>query len=213
MNVHQKTPKSRPRLLDGLRIIWAIAFKDILEALKNKNAIAILLSSLFMVFVYRALPALESRSAPTNLLIYNEGNSALTALLDNSDVYKVYTYTSQEQMLRQLAEGETPELGLVIPADFDQTLEAGGVPDLQGFVMNWMSQEQVAALQQGVEAEINRLLGRAVPVQIEGNVVFMLPESGGAGVQAALGIAYVVIVIGLTLIPHLMLEEKQTNTL
>jgi len=209
----ERTFQSRPRLLDGLRIIWAITFKDILEALKNKNAIAILLSSLFMVFFYRALPALESRSAPTNVRIYDEGNSALTALLDNSDVYKVYTYTSKEQMLRLLANGESPELGLVIPIDFDQTLEAGGVPDLQGFVMNWMSEEQVAALQQGFETEISRLLGRAVPVQVEGNVVYMLPESNGAGVQAALAIAYVLIIIGLTLIPHLMLEEKQTNTL
>ena len=201
------------RLQDHLRIILAIAAKDILEAIKNKNTIIVMISSLFIVIMYWALPLLETGQEPTGLLVYDAGDSSLVPLLENQGTYRIRAYDTEEQMLRRLAAGDWPELGLLVPADFDQTLEAGGTPRLQGFLMNWLSAKQSQELVQNFEAELQSLYGRSIPLQTQGNVVYMRPDIRGAGVQAAMSTSFLLIMIGVTLIAHLMMEEKQTKTI
>ena len=203
----------RPRLREDARIIWALFAKDVLEALKNKNTIVVLFTSLFMVFFYRALPALATQGEPVNLLIYDAGNSRLVPLLENSRNIKLYTYPSEERMQQFLANGETPELGLVIPPNFDQAIQAGETPGLRGYVLRWVNENDAEALRRAVETEIGALLGRPVPVELAEDRVDLLPESSGLGEPAAFGLAFVLIMIGVILIPHLMLEEKQNRTL
>jgi len=198
---------------ENSRIIWAITAKDLVEALKNKNTIALVITSLLMLVLYRGLPILESRADPPHLRIYDPGNSALVAFLENSDRVDVSTYPSEEQMKENLANSDVPELGLVIPADFDQEIESGGEPQLQGYFMNWVNLQKAVEIQQAIEAEISGLVGRPVQIQIQGNLVFPTPDSGGLGVTAGLGLIFVITMIGLVLIPHLMVEEVNTHTL
>jgi len=198
---------------DSVRIIWAITAKDIVEAVKNKNTLTVIITSLFMLLVYRGLPVLESRGEPTNLLVYDAGESALVAFLENSQAVNVYTYPSEEDMKRYLANGLVPELGLVIPQDFDRIIEAGGAPDLQGYVMHWVDEETAAELKLTTEAEISRLVGVPVLIRSQGNIVSTLPDSGGIGVNAGFGFIFAITMIGLSMIPHLILEEKHSRTL
>jgi hypothetical protein len=51
------------RLKEDTRIIWALFTKDVLEALKNKNTVVVILTSLLMVFFYRGLPPCSARRA------------------------------------------------------------------------------------------------------------------------------------------------------
>lgn len=195
------------------RIIWALFAKDALEALKNKNTIVVIFTSLFMVFFYRGLPILSMQGEPINVLIYDPGNSDLLARLENSRNIQPYTYPSEERMKQFLANGEVPELGLVVPANFDQALQAGENPELRGYVLRWVSENDAEALRRTVETEIGALLGRPVPIELSNDRVDLLPESGGLGEMAAFGLAYILIMTGVILIPHLMLEEKQNRTL
>ena len=113
-------------------------------------------------------------------------------------------------MKKFLSRGETPELGLVIPTGFDQSLEAGQPLPLQGYVLNWVTAEQARELESQVEGEIARLVGQPVNIQMDGNVVYMTSTSDGyLGFQWAWALGLVVIMIGLTSIPHLMMEEKK----
>jgi ABC-2 type transport system permease protein len=196
------------------RITWAITAKDILEALKNKNTISVLVISLLMVVFYRYQSALFYGNEPLNVLVYDAGESLLVPLLENNQAFEVWTgYTSQERMQVKLADGDVPELGLVIPANFDQRLQAGEETILQGYVMNWVKPEQALGVQSTVQDEISSLLGMPVTINIEGNVVYPKPDSGGVGVTAGFAALFILVMVGLTLIAHLMLEEKQSGTL
>jgi ABC-2 type transport system permease protein len=166
------------------------------------------------VVFYRFLPVLTTGQEPLNVLIYDAGNSALGAYLENSQTIEAWTgYEDETHMMRKLAHGQSPELGLVIPADFDQALESGGEAILQGYVMYWVAQDEAVQMKRQMEAEIAALLGRPVVISLDGNTVYHSPEASGLGVQAAMGLIFAVLMIGLTMIPHLMLAEKQSRTL
>jgi ABC-2 type transport system permease protein len=196
-----------------LRIIWAIVAKDLLEALKNKNTIAVILTSLFVVFAYRGIPILTSSGEKTAVLIHDAGNSTLFALLENNQNYRFYAFPSEEAMKAEMGDAEAPELAISIPEGFDQALERGETPQLRGFAIHWLEQADVDALKDGLEAEISHLLGREITIQMQAGRVFNNTESGGLGMWATLSLVFLIIMIGMTLIPHLMMEEKQTHTL
>lgn len=195
-----------------VRIIWAIAAKDIVEAVKNKNTLTVLISVLFIVGFYRVMPVLTNEDDMPCILVYDAGDSRLATMLDNSDAIKLYTYSSEEKMRKYLTRGDVPELGLVIPADFDQAVANGDPLDLQGYVLYWVSESDAAELEQFAETHVAELLGVPVEIQTAGNTVYMQPDSGG-GVMAALGIIFVTIMIGISLVPHLILEEKKSKTI
>ena len=208
------TPQiKRSSLREDTRILMALFAKDVLEALKNKNTIVVIFSSLLMVFFYRALPALSAQGEPLNLLIYDPGSSRLVALLENSRDIRPCTYPTEARMKQFLANGEVPELGLVIPANFDQAVQAGETPELRGYVLHWVSEKDAEELRRAAETEISVLLGLPVRIDLEEERVDLLPNSSGLGETAGFGLAFVLIMIGVILIPHLMLEEKQNRTL
>jgi ABC-type transport system involved in multi-copper enzyme maturation permease subunit len=205
--------KLRAPSKEDLRIVWAIAAKDIGEALRNKNTISVLLSVLFIIVMYRALPALEQGNAPPNVLLYDAGESALVVALENSQAVELYTYNSAEDMKHYLANGQMPELGLVIPAGYDQALAAGDPVALQGYVLHWVDQGDILELERLVEGEATRLMGAPVSIQIAQERIYPWMDSGGVSVLTGLAIGFVALMTGMILPPHLMLEEKQAHTM
>jgi ABC-2 type transport system permease protein len=206
--------KLRSNLRTDVRIIWAIAAKDISGALKNKNALTVLLSVLFLVSFYRFMPALTGRDDETPILrLYDAGESELVTLLDNSSAVKVYTYPSEEDMTFYLTNADVPQLGLVIPAGFDESLAAGQALRLQGYTLYWVSGSESAELRQFAELHIAELLDAPVEIQTAGNTVHMRPESRGLGLTASLGIVFATTVIGISFIPHIILDERQSRTM
>lgn len=201
------------RLVDKMRIVWAIVAKDLLETLKNKNTISVILTSLLVVFAYRAIPTLTSSGEKTALLVYDAGDSALISLLENARNLRVYGFPSEDKMKAEMGDAEYPELAIVIPEGFDQALERGETPALQGYAIHWLRQSDVEALKGTVEAEISRLLGRDISIQVGAERVYNHTKSSGLGMWATLSIVFLIVMVGMTLVPHLMLEEKQTHTL
>ena len=57
MNKRQATAR------EGLRIVWAITAKDLLDALKNKTTLGVLLSVLFVLVAYQLLPKWQRGSS------------------------------------------------------------------------------------------------------------------------------------------------------
>jgi ABC-2 type transport system permease protein len=106
-----------------------------------------------------------------------------------------------------------PELGLVIPAGFDQALAAGQPPEVQGYTLYWVSAEDAKALRTLVEEEIIALVGQPVRIHVESNRVYPGADSTGNAFLTAFALIYVTTMVGLMLVPHLMIEEKQNKTL
>lgn len=191
-----------------LRVILAIALKDITDAIKNRTILVVLLMMAFILGLYRLLPVLESLGQAPSVLAYDAGNSALVAQLERSQAVALWSgYTSEAQLKEKLASGQVPELGLVIPADFD----AGDTATLQGYVLHWVEEEDALALKQRVEGEIARVTGRPIAIQL--NVITTEPNANGLDLLAAMGLSFAMLLVGVALVPNLMLEEKTAQTI
>ena len=201
-----KTPLST-----HLRIIWAITAKDLVDGLKNKNILTLVITSLLVVLMYRYLPALTADDGPPYLLVVAEAPSELVDLLWDSPAVKSYQYDSFDEMLTYLSHGETPELGLVIPAGFDAATAAGNPPELQGYALQVFDDADVLALKRAIEDEIAYLLGQ--PVSIAVARVPLQPDATGITIMPALGFVFVTLMIGMLVIPHMMIEERQEKTI
>jgi len=196
-----------------LRLIGAITWKDILDGWKNKTILVNIIVVTLMILFYKTLPSWENNPEVPNLLVYDAGNSSLVVALEDSTTVNLYQYDSQQEMDRILARGDIPELGLVIPADFDQALEAGEALELDGYVVHWVNDEAAIELKQMAEAEISALGGKGVRINLEGNTVYTQVESTGLAFLASISIIFSVAMLGLLVTPHLMIEEKSAKTI
>jgi ABC-2 type transport system permease protein len=200
-----------------LRIIWAITAKDILEAVKNRYAIGVLIPAVFIAIAYSFMPYLTSLDNPTNVLVYDAGDSPLSTQLKNDQALEVYTYPSKQIMLERLAHGEVPELGLVIPASFNQSLtsETGSQREVEltGYVLYWVSNREIDKLSREVETEISRLAGKPVQIRVAEDRLIPNPDQHSLGNWVGIALVFLVIYTSLGLISNLMLEEKHTRTL
>lgn len=201
-------------ILEYLRVVGVLARKDIVQGLKNKNILVLFFSVAFLIIFYNALPSLSAAKRPPSLFIYDAGNSALTGRLEASSEFDVRTdFPSEEAMIRRLALGDIPELGLVIPADFDSRAASGDAPPLRGIVAYWLSGEEVAGLKAKAEGEIAAVWGTGVSIRIDENVVYGPVDDEGAGTQASMALIFALALIGISLVPHLMFDEKEARTL
>ena len=119
---------------DRLRVIWAIAAKDIGEGIRNKTILSIIASTVFLVLFYRFLPALESADSLPRLTVYDMGQSRLVAALENSTQFEFRELHSLDKVEAFVGNADDVRLGLVLPSDFDQALAAGQPPVLEGYV-------------------------------------------------------------------------------
>ena len=154
---------------ENLRIIWAITSKDVISAVKDRHTLGVILSTLALVVFYRLIPqftAVSGLDSPT-VLIYDAGNSALVEALEESVTLEAYEYESSAAMKEDLAfGGDKFELGLVIPANFDQIFRSGGQAKLDGFVLHWVTESEAKEIQELVEHEMERWAGKQIQVQL-----------------------------------------------
>ncbi len=201
----------------NLRIVWAITAKDILEAVKNRYSISVVIVALLVGVLYSFIPALTSLDNPTNVLVYDAAHSPLGAQLKSSQALEVYTYPSEQIMLEKLSRGEVPELGLVIPANFDPSATTGEgsqiEPALIGYALYWVSDAEIAKMTQEVKTEIDHLVGKPVEIRMAEDRLIPAPNDHTLGNWVGAALVYLMIYIGLGLISNQMLEEKQTRTL
>ncbi|HSR47445.1 MAG TPA: ABC transporter permease, partial [Anaerolineales bacterium] len=146
--------------------------------------------------------------------IWDTGDSTLPAFLENSLNLEARSgYESRDQLLRRVGRASTAELGLAIPADFDAIVEAGGEPVLEAYLAYWVSPAKAVELISLAEEETTRLLGQAVRIDLSEVRAYPTSEDGGPGAQVSLALILVVVMVGVNMVPHLMLEEKQARTL
>jgi len=195
----------------ALRMVWTIAAKDILDAIKNKSILANLLSVLFVIVLWRTLPSLYKRDS-TNLIVWDPAESRLSAAIDQDSRYRLLAASSRESFLEVVGEEQGPILGVVVPADLDQTLAAGEPITLEAY-LPWAARHQVAEVQLEYQAVFSQMLGQPVQLQLDGNLIY--PHGEGMGEHTMLSITQVapMMILCLAVVPLLMVEEKQTRTM
>jgi ABC-2 type transport system permease protein len=202
------------RIVQGMDVVWAIARKDILDALRNKLVLSLLLTAGFMALFPRMLPLIIDPPY-TSIVVYDAGTSSLLLEMEDSDRFRVEQTNSIEELkdiIANLTFGMGAELGLVVPTDFDEVLETGEEPELEGFV-SWANRHKATVLGSEAERQISDLLGEPVRVHVEGNIVPPPLERNLGLTLITITSISVIFFMGILLVPNLVFEEKQSGTL
>lgn len=197
-----------------VRVVAAIAAKDIAEAVKNRRLLAGLLSMLFVILLYRFLPLLSGDTNQMNILVYEAGNEqAVIEALDTNNSLSVYPMPSADVMRERLGGGELPELGLVVPAIAAGIIGTGQPLEMEGYVLHWVTAREAQALRNQAEQTLTEQLGQPVIINLDENVVYAREGSFGRSFLAAASLVIVLITVGLTLCANLILDEKMDKTM
>ena len=200
----------KTNLMDNLYMAWAIGSKDIVDALKNKNTRTNIILMMGMVVFFWWSSTLRPFDKRIDTAVYDEGSSSLTVgptELADGYTFRFYEAASIHEMEMMMG---YKQLGVVIPADFDQTLASGGEATLSGYVL-WVHRARAAELEVKYSSKFSELLGQPVRVEIGDNIVIPAPDVETSGVH--FHILFATLFITITLVPALMMEEKRTKTL
>ena len=148
------------RLRTGARIIWAIASKDIVMAIKNRTTLANMIIVLLMIMVFRGLPNLIGQE-DRFLIVYDAGDSRLLAELETHPQFNPLRATSMQRFRELLDDLDVHSLGLVIPADYDHIADSGRQPVLDGYFV-WPNRFAVDELRSDYEGRLSELAGQPI---------------------------------------------------
>ena len=206
--------KTKPQTLtERLNIVWTIAAKDILDGLRNKLVLSMVLGVLFMLLMPSLLTwMLEPPYA--SVLVYDPGSSQLVSLLDEDKAFQVLRLPTFERFKGAVAETGFAmgiEYGLLVPGDFDQHQAAGEAATVEVYVP-WSYRFKIAGISQQIEQQLSTLSGVPVQVEYQGNYVYPSIQSTTLlGLSAWLPVI-IILMVGLNMMPQLFFEEKQTRT-
>lgn len=201
------------KLKEYSRIIWAIAMKDIVDALRNRTTLTVIVSVLFIIGIYQIMPEFENGDPLPRLVLYDQDSSSLVAQLKGRQDLDLVEASSLDRMESYIGHRDFVVLGLVLPRSFDEMVEEGTSLELDGFVIHWAPEEDVTELTSFFERELGDLIGRSVVISLEGNTVFTRPDSRGMPFLVSVMMVLVLTMIGISLVPNLILEEKTSKTI
>jgi ABC-2 type transport system permease protein len=203
----------RSKVQRSLRVILAIASKDVVDAIKNKSILSQLFTVAFIIVLYRFLPAFESGDALPRLVLYDAGSSKWVAELEGSAAFDLVVTDSQAGMEAYVEDMDTVVLGLVLPSDFDARNSNGQEIELEGYFVHWASEKKIGEVRSFFEEKVEEVIGSPVRIHTEGNVVYSIPDSRGLSFLTSLTAVLVMLIAGAFIVPILVLEEKENKTL
>jgi ABC-2 type transport system permease protein len=195
-----------------LRIIRTVALKDILDSLRNRVTLTVILGVFSVALTAQIFPLLLQSSNITVVEVYDSGTNEALLALGGADNLRVSRMGSIEQLGEGIQDGNASTVGLVLPEDLDANLARGEPVNLEGRVVFWAGAtrrgQQVIA---GLEDQLSQAWG--VPISIAVQPVYPLSTTGGHFGMVIIGLTVAVFGISAILVPILLLEERETRTL
>ncbi|MFN2198005.1 MAG: ABC transporter permease [Anaerolineales bacterium] len=196
----------------SLRIIQTVAFKDILDSLRNRVTQTLILGVFTIALSAQLFPLLLQSRNITILEVYDAGSSEALYALGDLPNLRVSRLRTPEQLAEAAQDGNASTVGLTLPENLDAHLAAGDPLPLQASMVFW-----AAASRRGQE-RINRLEGElsqawGVPVAITVRPVYPLSTTRGHFGMIIIGLVTAVFAISAILVPVLLLEERENRTL
>lgn len=205
---------TKEKFINRLNIIWTIATKDVVDALRNKLIMSLIIGLTLMLIMPKVM-GLAIDPPYTSVLVFDPGSSLLAAELEDSPQYRmirVNSISNLEEAIGSSMTGLGVEFGVAIPPDFNQIVENGEAAELEGYLV-WANRGKGEQLRSEFELGFADLMDEPVQINIEGNLVY--PPSNSPLFLSILTWTSVIVILsmGLNLVPHLLFEEKQTKTL
>jgi ABC-2 type transport system permease protein len=200
----------KTKMMDTLYMAWAIATKDVLDVMKNKNTRTnvIIVMGMVVFFFWASTPRPFDKRI--DVVVYDEGNSGLvdveTELGDGSRVEFIETETL-DLMIRNMG---YKELGLVIPAGFVAGPHSADEVVFTGYIQ-WQHRTKTAELEARYSQVFSEMLEQPVRIEIGDN--FVKPSPSGESSTVHFHILFATLLMALQFLPQLMLEEKKSRTM
>jgi ABC-2 type transport system permease protein len=205
-----------------LRHIWAIARKDALDLWLNKATMGGLLAPIILSLVYLLIGKVVGKST-TDILVYNPGNSNVSQVVVAAfSSPKVTQAGSVEEVTTAFGDQGTKAktlyaTGLIIPADFDQQLQSSAQPAMQLYFDEKTVSTQTQTLIKAAIVNYSRTIASPhAPVTLSVTVINQSTKKNGAfdlsKFYAPLGLL-VSLIVGMSFMPQLLIEEKEKKTL
>jgi ABC-2 type transport system permease protein len=198
---------------DNLRIIWAIASKDIVDAIRNKTTISIVIGIGVLMLSAQALPLILQLRDVKAAIVYHPGDSVLIRELAQQRDFQMRRVPSLTAMEESLAEAGEVQIGLVIPGNLDAHVAAGEGIELQGHFVYWAKPAEVEEIGKYFERKLGELIGIPVEIDLDNPAVYPGPDTDGQPFMISLSLVVAVITIGAFLVPYLIVEEKEKHTI
>jgi hypothetical protein len=196
----------------SLRIVGAIALKDMREAIQNRIILGILLGATMLTLSGVVLPRLLAGRSGNVAVVYDPGATSLLAAWAARGDMRMVGVDSQAELERVVAEATIPMLGLVLPQPLELAPGPGGAMTIDGYVAHWASEGQVAREVSFFEARLSEVTGRTVLIATAGHAVYPLARAGGQVALYAMHLATQLLIIGVAVVPYLLIEEKEAHT-
>jgi ABC-2 type transport system permease protein len=197
----------------GWRIIWAIARKDIVDAIRDKTIQGVMLGILTMMLTGRALPLMVGLSDDKTLIVYDQGKSRVILQLRKQDGVRLGRTDSRAELEETLGTAPQAYLGLVLPADFDQALAEGRPPELEAYAVHWASGAEVVELQDRAERALGEVAGQQIDLRVAPERVYPPPEGQGFSTMATGVVVLTTLSVGIFMVPYMIGDERQTQTM
>ena len=204
--------KKQSSLRKKLRIILAITYKDLLDAVKNRTILTLTFGILILMLSARALPLMLAARGITTLAIYDPGSTLDINKLTDQDDIQIIPIKSQAEMESLLVESQQLIIGLVIPPETAGNSGANEIV-LEGSTAHWVSQAKVRESLSLAESVLGSVTGQKVVIQIKGNTIFPTVDTGMHLTMVTQTATVMLVLMGIMLIPYLFLEEKEQHTL
>ncbi len=207
------------------RIIRAIARKDALDLLLNKQTLFMLLTPIFLAIFFLVIGTLLGGQT-TDILVYNPdytpGHPGVEQVLTSSfSDARIVRANSPEDVAAAFGPdgahtSSSYALGLVVPAGFEARLRAGDHPAVQLYINgDNVSPQQQQLLESALMGYSQNIVN---PSPIALRTTTINPASGDNPLKSiagfyALGALLSSFLIGSALAPGLLIEEKEKKTL
>jgi ABC-2 type transport system permease protein len=201
----------------NLRVVAAIARKDIVDAIRNRYLLTALMTPLFVALLFRVLlPGVNTRSILT-IVVHDSGNSVLLAQLRAAPQITLVEAGSAAATAGEVEKRKAVG-GLVVPANFDADVAAGTQPELTIYVNNKKSTFEIAAFRRLLDQQVLSLVEHPAPASLVWIDVGKEPsqQTGGLDLSQTLLPLLLLMAFAMTgalVVPLLLVEEKEKRTL
>jgi ABC-type Na+ efflux pump permease subunit len=198
--------------LSGLRIVGVVALKDVLDAIRNRITLGIMLGAALLMLSGLGLPRLLAGRNANRAVVYDPGAGGLVQAWAARDDLQAVGVRSQAELEQIVAESASPTLGLVLPAGFAAPASTAEPLTVDGYTAHWARPDQVARQVTFFEARLSQAAGRTVRIVTAGHVVYPAVRAGGQVSLFAMHVVMELLIVGMAVVPYLLIEEKEART-
>jgi ABC-2 type transport system permease protein len=200
----------------NLRIVAAIAQKDLVDAIRNRYLLVALLTPLSIAILIRLMvPGMSSLNNFT-IVVHDAGKSTLVSRLRTIPQIKLLETGSAAG-----AEGEVEKNkaagALVVPANFDADVAAGKQPEVTVYVNNKKNNIEQASFRILMERQVASLVEHPVPAKLTWvDVAKETKSTTRINLAQMLLPLVLMLAFGMTgafVVPLLLVEEKEKRTM